>query len=79
MLGGAECQTGRRHVQQINRDHCHDGHRYFLDETNGPDHIPRGVAEDDVVEARGVSVEAFASDSSEIATDVLAVSIEPCA
>src|SRR5258708_30653938 len=27
MLGGGECQTEHRHVQQINRDHCHHGHR----------------------------------------------------
>jgi hypothetical protein len=29
MLGWGECQTEHRHVQQINRDHCHDGHRYW--------------------------------------------------
>ena len=29
MLRWGECQTEHRHVQQINRDHCHDGHRYW--------------------------------------------------
>jgi transposase len=29
MLGWGECQTEHRHVQQINRGHCHDGHRYW--------------------------------------------------
>jgi len=29
MLGWGERQTEHRHVQQINSDHCHDGHRYW--------------------------------------------------
>src|SRR5262252_395742 len=29
MLGWGECQAEHRHVQQINRDHCHCGHRYW--------------------------------------------------
>src|SRR6266566_8494742 len=29
MLRWGECQTEHRHVQQINRDHCYDGHRYW--------------------------------------------------
>jgi len=28
MLGLGECQTEHRHVQQINREHCHDGHLF---------------------------------------------------
>src|SRR5215813_6330714 len=29
MPGRGECQMEHRHVQQINRDHCHDGYRYW--------------------------------------------------
>jgi GH15 family glucan-1,4-alpha-glucosidase len=29
MVRWGDCQTEHRHVQQINRDHCHDGHRYW--------------------------------------------------
>src|SRR5262245_51998401 len=38
MLRWGECQTEHRHVQQINRDHCHHGHRYRQE------FVPRGRA-----------------------------------